>query len=107
GMLAMCCLGTLALAYLGVALWPQLAIHQASEIREPMNAGLWRGHFAHKNVAAAAMVLISFAGLYLYGTGRRMPIKVTRALLTAALNGSLRNADFRTDKYFGFAVPTS
>src|SRR5579864_6498179 len=42
-----------------------------------------------------------------YGTGRRMPIKVTRALLTAALNGSLRKADFRTDKYFGFAVPTS
>ena len=42
-----------------------------------------------------------------YGTGCRMPIKVTRALLTAALNGSLRNADFRTDKYFGFAVPTS
>ena len=42
-----------------------------------------------------------------YGTGRRMPIKVTRALLTAALNGSLRNAEFRTDKYFGFAVPTS
>src|SRR6201986_2079461 len=42
-----------------------------------------------------------------YGTGRRMPIKVTRALLTAALDGSLRNADFRTDRYFGFAVPTS
>ncbi len=42
-----------------------------------------------------------------YGTGRRMPIKVTRGLLTAALNGSLRNVEFRTDKYFGFAVPTS
>src|ERR1700758_1679853 len=42
-----------------------------------------------------------------YGTGRRMPIKATRALLTAALDGSLRSADFRTDKYFGFAVPTS
>src|SRR5689334_15556237 len=42
-----------------------------------------------------------------FGTGRRMPIKVTRALLTAALDGSLRNADFRTDRYFGFAVPTS
>jgi phosphoenolpyruvate carboxykinase (ATP) len=42
-----------------------------------------------------------------YGTGTRMPIKVTRALLTAALNGSLRNATFRTDKYFGFAVPTA
>ncbi|GCC47862.1 hypothetical protein chiPu_0032182, partial [Chiloscyllium punctatum] len=54
GMLSMCCVGTLAFAYLGVALWPVHAIHQASEVREPMNAGLWRGHFAHKNVAAAA-----------------------------------------------------
>ena len=42
-----------------------------------------------------------------YGTGSRMPIKVTRALLTAALNGSLRNVEFRTDRYFGFAVPTA
>jgi len=42
-----------------------------------------------------------------YGVGRRMPIKVTRTLLTAALDGSLRNASFRTDRYFGFAVPTS
>src|SRR5262249_37415920 len=41
-----------------------------------------------------------------YGVGRRMPIKVTRTLLTAALNGSLRNAKFRTDPYFGFSVPT-
>ena len=36
-----------------------------------------------------------------------MPIKATRTLLTAALDGSLRNASFRTDPYFGFAVPTS
>jgi phosphoenolpyruvate carboxykinase (ATP) len=42
-----------------------------------------------------------------YGVGSRMPIKVTRTLLTAALNGSLRNVQFRTDKYFGFAVPTA
>ena len=42
-----------------------------------------------------------------YGVGRRMPIKATRTLLTAALDGSLRNAQFRTDPYFGFAVPTS
>ncbi|ABE61335.1 Phosphoenolpyruvate carboxykinase (ATP) [Nitrobacter hamburgensis X14] len=42
-----------------------------------------------------------------YGTGRRMPIKVTRALLGAALDGSLREVQFRTDRYFGFAVPTS
>jgi phosphoenolpyruvate carboxykinase (ATP) len=42
-----------------------------------------------------------------YGEGRRMPIKATRTLLTAALNGSLKDADFRTDPYFGFSVPTS
>jgi phosphoenolpyruvate carboxykinase (ATP) len=42
-----------------------------------------------------------------FGTGRRMPIKVTRTLLTAALDGSLKNAAFRTDPYFGFSVPTS
>jgi phosphoenolpyruvate carboxykinase (ATP) len=42
-----------------------------------------------------------------YGIGRRMPIKATRGLLTAALDGSLRDASFRTDPYFGFSVPTS
>jgi phosphoenolpyruvate carboxykinase (ATP) len=42
-----------------------------------------------------------------YGVGSRMPIKATRTLLTAALDGSLRNVEFRTDKYFGFAVPTA
>jgi len=43
----------------------------------------------------------------IYGVGRRMPIKVTRALVSGALDGSLRNARFRTDPYFGFAVPTA
>ncbi|MFD1911472.1 phosphoenolpyruvate carboxykinase [Halodurantibacterium flavum] len=42
-----------------------------------------------------------------YGTGRRMPIKATRALLTAALDGSLGNAQFRKDPNFGFEVPVS
>ncbi|MCR5857282.1 phosphoenolpyruvate carboxykinase [Mesorhizobium sp. J428] len=42
-----------------------------------------------------------------YGTGRRMPIKATRALLTAALNASLKSAEFRTDPNFGFEVPVS
>jgi phosphoenolpyruvate carboxykinase (ATP) len=42
-----------------------------------------------------------------YGVGKRMPIKVTRALLTAALDGSLNNATFRVDPYFGFEVPTA
>ena len=40
-----------------------------------------------------------------YGTGSRMPIKATRALLTAALDGTLTNGDFRRDDNFGFEVP--
>ncbi len=42
-----------------------------------------------------------------YGTGRRMPIRVTRRLLSAALDGSLSKAEYRRDPYFGFSVPTS
>jgi phosphoenolpyruvate carboxykinase (ATP) len=40
-----------------------------------------------------------------YGVGKRMPIQATRALLNAALDGSLRNAEFRKDPNFGFEVP--
>ena len=42
-----------------------------------------------------------------YGTGRRMPIKATRTLLAAALDGSLNGAEFRTDPNFGFEVPVA
>jgi len=42
-----------------------------------------------------------------YGTGSRMPIRATRALLTAALDGSLAEGDFRKDPNFGFEVPVS
>ena len=42
-----------------------------------------------------------------YGTGSRMPIKATRTLLTAALDGSLNTAEFRTDMNFGFEVPVA
>ncbi len=42
-----------------------------------------------------------------YGTGNRMPIKATRALLNAALDGSLNNVEMRTDTNFGFKVPVS
>jgi phosphoenolpyruvate carboxykinase (ATP) len=42
-----------------------------------------------------------------YGTGSRMPIKATRALLSAALDGSLAGAEYRKDPNFGFEVPVS
>jgi len=42
-----------------------------------------------------------------HGTGKRMPIKATRALLTGALDGSLNGAEFRKDPFFGFEVPVA
>jgi phosphoenolpyruvate carboxykinase (ATP) len=42
-----------------------------------------------------------------YGSGRRMPISATRALLTAALDGSLARGAFRRDPNFGFDVPVA
>jgi phosphoenolpyruvate carboxykinase (ATP) len=40
-----------------------------------------------------------------FGVGTRMPIQATRALLNAALDGSLKNGKFRKDPNFGFEVP--
>jgi phosphoenolpyruvate carboxykinase (ATP) len=42
-----------------------------------------------------------------YGVGKRMPIKETRALLNAALDGSLNHVEFRKDPNFGFEVPVA
>ncbi len=41
-----------------------------------------------------------------FGVGKRMPIKATRALLSAALDGSLHGAPMTTDPIFGFEAPT-
>jgi phosphoenolpyruvate carboxykinase (ATP) len=42
-----------------------------------------------------------------YGVGQRMPINVTRTLLTAALDGTLNDGEFYLDGYFGFQVPAA
>jgi phosphoenolpyruvate carboxykinase (ATP) len=39
--------------------------------------------------------------------GKRMPIKETRALLNAALDGSLNDVEFHKDPNFGFEVPVA
>lgn len=39
------------------------------------------------------------------GIGKRISIRHTRALLTAALNGSLNQLEFEVDPWFGFEVP--
>jgi phosphoenolpyruvate carboxykinase (ATP) len=40
-----------------------------------------------------------------YGVGKRISIRHTRNLLTAALDGSLLNVEYYTDPVFGFQVP--
>jgi len=42
-----------------------------------------------------------------YGVGSRMSIRHTRALLNAALDGSLARTRFRQDRFFGLAIPES
>ena len=41
------------------------------------------------------------------GIGKRISIRHTRAILTAALNGSLNQVEFAVDPWFGFDVPLS
>jgi phosphoenolpyruvate carboxykinase (ATP) len=74
--------------------------------RPPAEYGDLLRKYIHKYNVDCWLVNSGWTG-GIYGVGRRMPIKATRTLVTAALNGSLRNASFRTDPYFGFAVPTS
>jgi phosphoenolpyruvate carboxykinase (ATP) len=40
-----------------------------------------------------------------YGIGKRISIRHTRSLLTAALNNDLKNVKYYTDPVFGFQVP--
>ncbi len=42
-----------------------------------------------------------------YGVGKRMSIKYTRAMVTAALNGELDKVEFRLDPIFNVLVPVS
>ena len=42
-----------------------------------------------------------------YGVGKRMSLPATRAIVTAALNGSLAKSEYETEPFFGLAVPKS
>jgi len=40
-----------------------------------------------------------------YGVGKRMSIKHTRALINAALDGSLAQVEYQTEPFFGLSIP--
>lgn len=73
----------LGLAYLGVMLWPEVSIHSAGEALEQINAGAWRGHFAHKNVAGPGMVVLMLYWLYLARTSGSLSGKLACWVLAA------------------------
>jgi O-antigen ligase len=62
-------LGLLAACYLGIVFVPNLSIHLATDLQEPLLAGDWRGVFEHKNVAAPMMVMMLFLGIYITSSG--------------------------------------
>ncbi|MBW6421943.1 O-antigen ligase family protein [Rhizobium sp. XQZ8] len=71
-LLAVGTLACIGLAYYGIKFLPFYSIHSAADVAEPMHAGLWRGYFPHKNNAAAAMVLFSFCGIFIFRTWSRI-----------------------------------
>ena len=56
------------LSMVGLVIFPNEAIHTGASL-EPEHAGLWRGVFAHKNIAGPVMACFSFAGIYLVRRG--------------------------------------
>lgn len=55
----------LSLSYFGIIFKPEVSIHNTAEVVELVNAGSWRGHFAHKNIAGPAMIVLIIYNLYL------------------------------------------
>ena len=68
--LSIAALVLLAACFLGLLLAPHLTIHLATDPQEPGLAGNWRGSFAHKNVAAAIMVMLLFFGISFIHAGK-------------------------------------
>jgi phosphoenolpyruvate carboxykinase (ATP) len=64
------------------------------------------GERLDKTGAVAYLVNTGWTGGQ-YGVGSRMPIKATRTLVRAAINGELDNAETRQDPIFGLHVPVS
>ncbi len=74
--------------------------------RHPSEYGKLLGELIEQHGAACWLVNTGWTGGP-YGEGSRMPIRATRALLAAALDGSLQAAPMRRDETFGFDVPVT
>lgn len=71
----------------------------------PLNSSVYAELLGEKIEKHGANVYLVNTGWT--GTGKRMSLKATRAMVTAALNGSLAEVEYVTEPYFGLAVPQS
>ncbi len=71
----------------------------------PGKYAMMLGEKMHKHDVHVWMVNTGWTGGP-YGTGHRMKLNYTRAMITAALEGSLDNVKYDKDPVFGFAIPT-
>lgn len=71
----------------------------------PLNSSVYAELLGEKIEKHGANVYLVNTGWT--GTGKRMSLKATRAMVTAALNGSLAEVEYVTEPYFGLAVPKS
>ena len=75
----------------------------------PMHPGVYADLLSNKMAehgATAWLINTGWSGGS-SGEGKRMKIKYTRAMLNAALDGELDDAEYVTDERFGFEIPTS
>ena len=79
----------LIVCYVGVLLFPYYGIHGGDGL-EPQHAGLWRGHFQHKNLAGPVMSVFVMIGIYLWRSGFRWvgPLIVLLSLVFVLNTGS-------------------
>ena len=71
----------------------------------PLDPSVYAKMLAEKVEKSGANVYLVNTGWN--GTGKRMKLSYTRAMVTAALNGSLEQGQFVEDPYFGVQVPTA
>jgi O-antigen ligase len=88
-LLLVAALSVVVLSYIGVALFPHLAVHQATDLLENALAGDWRGIYPQKNEAAMMMVVCLNIGWLAARTGKPIvgvPLAIA-ALVFLSLSG--------------------
>ena len=75
----------------------------------PLDPSLYAAMLKEKMTKSGAHVYLVNTGWSggSYGTGSRMKLRYTRAMVSAALDGTLENAKFEKDPIFGMDVPTT